>query len=67
MLNVSMEACQSGSPSESQRTLSDKVMTDKKQIEALYREMYEAMIVKDIVTLKHGNWFFTSAPQLHIR
>ena len=46
-----MAACQSGSPSVSQQILSDKVMTDKQQIEALYREMYEAMIVKEMVTL----------------
>ena len=46
-----MAACQSGSPSVSQRILSDKVMTDKEQIEALYREMYEAMVKKDTATL----------------
>ena len=27
--------------------------TDKEQIEALYREMYEAMVAKDTVTLNH--------------
>lgn len=34
-------------------------MTDKEQIEALYREMYEAMIAKDVPTLNrvHANEF----------
>jgi len=31
--------------------LSDKAMDDKQQIEALYREMYEAMVRKDTATL----------------
>ena len=54
-----MAACQSGSPSVSQRILSDKVMTDKEQIEPLYREMYEAMVKKDTATLNriHADYF----------
>jgi len=33
--------------------LSDRAMDDKEQIEALYREMYEAMVRKDTTTLNH--------------
>ena len=51
MLSVSVAACQSRNPSVSQQTLSDKKMSDKEQIEALYREMYEAMVRKDTATL----------------
>ena len=51
MLSVSVAACQSRNPSVSQRTLSDKEMSDKDMIEALYREMYEAMVRKDTATL----------------
>ena len=51
MLSVSVAACQSRNPSVSQRILSDKLMNDKSQIEALYREMYEAMVRKDTTTL----------------
>ena len=51
MLSVSVAACQSRNPSVSQQTLSDKEMSDKDMIEALYREMYEAMVRKDTATL----------------
>ena len=51
MLSVSVAACQSRNPSVSQQTLSDKKMSDKEQIEKLYREMYEAMVRKDTATL----------------
>ena len=51
MLSVSVAACQSRNPSVSQHTLSDKEMSDKDMIEALYREMYEAMVRKDTATL----------------
>ena len=53
MLSVSVAACQSRNPSVSQRILSDKEMSDKDMIEALYREMYEAMVRKDTATLTH--------------
>ena len=51
MLSVSVAACQSRNPSVSQQTLLDKEMSDKDMIEALYREMYEAMVRKDTATL----------------
>ena len=51
MLSVSVAAWQSRNPSVSQQTLSDKEMSDKDMIEALYREMYEAMVRKDTATL----------------
>ena len=51
MLSVSVAACQSRNPNESQRILSNKKMTDKNMIEALYREMYKAMVEKDTKTL----------------
>ena len=51
MLSVSVAACQSRNPNESQRILSNKKMTDKDMIEALYREMYKAMVEKDTATL----------------
>ena len=51
MLSVSVAACQSRNPSVSQQALSDKEMSDKDMIEALYREMYEAMVRKDTATL----------------
>lgn len=63
-VSVSAAACQSRNPSVSQRILSDNIrasksanfpknraMDDKQQIEALYREMYEAMVRKDTATL----------------
>ena len=34
-------------------TIIMQAKTDKEQIEALYREMYEAMVAKDTVTLNH--------------
>ena len=46
-----MAACQSRNPSVSQRIISDNLMNDKSQIEALYREMYKAMVEKDTATL----------------
>ena len=36
VLNVSVAACQSRKPNVSQRILTDKIMTDREQIEALY-------------------------------
>ena len=48
---LSVVADQSRNPTAPQRFLSGKKMTDKKQIEALYREMYKAMIEKDTATL----------------
>ena len=43
--------CQSRSPGALQQILSDSTMDDKQLIEALYREMYQAMVSKDTVTL----------------
>lgn len=43
--------CLKQNPSVSQRILSDKRMDDKQQIEALYKQMYRAMIAKDTATL----------------
>lgn len=43
--------CQSRSPGALQQILSDSTMDDKQLIEALYREMYQAMVSKDTATL----------------
>ena len=43
--------CQRQNPSVSQQILSDNKMDDKSQIEALYKQMYRAMVEKDTVTL----------------
>jgi len=63
-VNASRVDCQRQNPSVSQRTLSDesrvsqsatfpknKKMDDKQQIEALYKQMYRAMIAKDKATM----------------
>ena len=68
VMSVSVAACQSRNPSVSQRTLSNKKMTDKDMIEALYREMYKAMVEKDTATLNRvhaDNFVLTHMTGMH--
>lgn len=65
---LSVAACQNRNPSASQRTLYVKTMDDKQQIEALYREMYQAMIAKDTATLNRvhaDNFVLTHMTGMH--
>jgi len=48
--------------------LSDKLMSDNDQIEALYREMYKAMVEKDTATLNRvhaDNFVLTHMTGMH--
>ena len=49
--SMSAEDCQRQNLHASQQILSDNKMDDKQQIEALYKQMYQAMVEKDTVML----------------